>query len=118
MKGDPRHWKGYYPEDESLPFSLTYSYSDRMRYYWNYPSVAAAVSRLHANLARTGVPPQLVSQYLPHLPCMPDLDEAARAPRDLLRACVSASLQRFMGACVPAADRSIRSRSSGAGAPA
>ena len=115
MRGDPRHWKGYYPEDESLPFSLTYSYSDRMRYYWNYPPVAAAVARLFANLGRTGVPPQLVSQYLPHLPCMPDLDATDRAPRDLLRACVSVSLQRFMSACAPVAGRSS---SSHGGAPA
>jgi D-tagatose-bisphosphate aldolase class II non-catalytic subunit len=102
MKADPRYWKGYYHEDESLPFCLIYAYSDRMRYYWGKPQVAHAVQELFGNLERIRIPPQLVSQFLPHLEPMPDL--AAGGPRDLLLAVIERLLQRYQSACRPDAE--------------
>jgi D-tagatose-1,6-bisphosphate aldolase subunit GatZ/KbaZ len=99
MRSDPRHWKGFYPEDESLAFRMTYGYSDRMRYYWNRPTVAEAVRRLFENLGGAEIPPQLISQFLPHLGPMSDLPPDSRTPKDLVLASITATLERYTDAC-------------------
>jgi D-tagatose-1,6-bisphosphate aldolase subunit GatZ/KbaZ len=66
MMADPSHWQGHYAGSEAeLRLARAYSLSDRCRYYWPMPEVAAAVDRLFANLGRTGLPLPLLSQYLP-----------------------------------------------------
>lgn len=66
MQDDPAHWRGYYSGDEAaLAFKRAYSLSDRIRYYWPRPEVAAAVARLTENLSHAPIPPALLSQYLP-----------------------------------------------------
>ena len=66
MRSDPRHWNKYYHgEGRELALQLEYSLSDRIRYYWHLPEVAAALSRLEASF-NSGTPPlPLVHQYLP-----------------------------------------------------
>ena len=44
---------------------LTYSYSDRCRYYWNQPAVQEEIARLFHNLSERPIPLTLVSQFLP-----------------------------------------------------
>jgi D-tagatose-1,6-bisphosphate aldolase subunit GatZ/KbaZ len=66
MLDHPDHWKSYYQGDETaLRIARKYSYSDRVRYYWPQPSVAAALQRLISNLSANPVPVSLLSQYLP-----------------------------------------------------
>ncbi len=66
MLADPRYWKGHHAgSDAELRLARAFSLSDRSRYYWPVPEVAAAVERLFANLARTPPPLPLLSQYLP-----------------------------------------------------
>ncbi|WP_404422656.1 D-tagatose-bisphosphate aldolase, class II, non-catalytic subunit [Nibricoccus sp. IMCC34717] len=77
----PEYWKNYYHGDPSKQsFSRKFSTSDRSRYYWAEPKVAAALETLLANLAREPIPMALVSQYLPNqyravregaIPCHP-----------------------------------------------
>jgi len=102
MTSDPRHWKGYYREDDSLSFCLTYGYSDRMRYYWSQPPVATAVGRLFDNLRRIEIPAQLLSQFLPHVGPISELPPGVRTPRELLLLCIGSSLERYLAACQPA----------------
>lgn len=66
MRADPRHWRKYYHDTgAALALQLQYSLSDRIRYYWPDPAVAAALERLRAAFD-SGPPPQaLLSQYLP-----------------------------------------------------
>jgi D-tagatose-1,6-bisphosphate aldolase subunit GatZ/KbaZ len=65
MLDDPRHWQAFYPADpDKTAYARRYSRSDRSRYYWPVPKVQAAVDQLHANLADTGLPDELVSQHL------------------------------------------------------
>ncbi len=62
----PKHWQKHYtgsPAEQQL--MRRYGLSDRCRYYWGEPEVAAAVSRLFANLAGRRIPLPLLSQYLP-----------------------------------------------------
>lgn len=66
MLTDPTAWKPYYEGSEQEQRRLrVYSYSDRMRYYWNHATVAAAVARLVENLGRTKLPETMLSAYLP-----------------------------------------------------
>jgi D-tagatose-1,6-bisphosphate aldolase subunit GatZ/KbaZ len=62
----PKYWKPYYQGEPSQQRLLRkYSYSDRIRYYWNEPSVKAATEHLIANLGALSVPEPLLSAYLP-----------------------------------------------------
>lgn len=66
MLADPAWWAGYYDGDaDSQRLARRYSYSDRSRYYWPRPAVAAAVDRLFHNLDAVGIPLPLLSQHLP-----------------------------------------------------
>ena len=66
MLNEPDDWLPYYdgtPERQKL--LRRYSYSDRVRYYWGKPPVAAAVERLITNLSAIAIPESMVSRYLP-----------------------------------------------------
>jgi D-tagatose-1,6-bisphosphate aldolase subunit GatZ/KbaZ len=66
MLRKPANWDKYYHGDEAQRRLLrTYSYSDRVRYYWADPEVDAAAQRLLRNLAGTTIPENLLSRYLP-----------------------------------------------------
>jgi D-tagatose-1,6-bisphosphate aldolase subunit GatZ/KbaZ len=66
MLAEPGHWDGYYlGDEESQAFARTYSYSDRMRYYWSKFDVYRAQERLLDNLSGVELPLPLLSQYLP-----------------------------------------------------
>lgn len=66
MVRHPKGWQAYYhgtPEQQRL--LRVYSYSDRVRYYWQKPEIEAAVERLLANLASIAIPETMLSRYLP-----------------------------------------------------
>jgi D-tagatose-1,6-bisphosphate aldolase subunit GatZ/KbaZ len=66
LLADRRHWEHHYPGDEGAVYLLRrYSYSDRVRYYWNAPRVKAAVETLLANLGQWTIPETLLSAFLP-----------------------------------------------------
>jgi D-tagatose-1,6-bisphosphate aldolase subunit GatZ/KbaZ len=66
MLREPEDWKPYYSgspaEQKRL---LLYSYSDRIRYYWNRPEIASATARLISNLSSRNIPESMLSRYLP-----------------------------------------------------
>ncbi len=62
----PGNWnKHYHGTPADLAFARKYSYSDRSRYYWPEPKVAAAAQKLIANLQAHRPPLNLLSQYMP-----------------------------------------------------
>ncbi len=66
MEDKPGYWKKFYvvpPLKETL--YRQYSYSDRIRYYWNNPRVESAVQKLLDNLKRIEIPLPLISQFMP-----------------------------------------------------
>lgn len=66
MLQEPADWQSYYKGTVKEQRILrTYSYSDRVRYYWHRPRITAAVERLIANLASVTVPETIYSRYLP-----------------------------------------------------
>jgi D-tagatose-1,6-bisphosphate aldolase subunit GatZ/KbaZ len=66
MLDDPRNWEHHYTGDEDTKRLLRhYSYSDRMRYYWNDARAVKAVDTLMANLGSLAIPETLLSAFLP-----------------------------------------------------
>ena len=66
MLADPGDWAAYYHGDEQR-LQRHFSYSDRIRYYWNRPEALVAVDHLFTALHGRALPQPLISQYLPRL---------------------------------------------------
>ncbi len=67
MIKNPEYWiKHYHGNDKEKQISRIYSYSDRIRYYWNNPKVSEAVTKLMQNLENMTIPLTLLSQFLPN----------------------------------------------------
>ncbi|RWX81083.1 D-tagatose-bisphosphate aldolase, class II, non-catalytic subunit [Neorhizobium lilium] len=66
MLEHPGDWQGHYHgDDASLRLQRHYSYSDRIRYYWNRPEAASAVQTLLDALKGRSIPQPLLHQFLP-----------------------------------------------------
>ena len=66
MLKDDKHWKKHYQGTElEIRLKRKYSFSDRCRYYMPVPDVEKASERLISNLRTTGVPLNLLSQFMP-----------------------------------------------------
>jgi D-tagatose-1,6-bisphosphate aldolase subunit GatZ/KbaZ len=66
MMRDRGNWEHHYSGDERRTRLLRrYSYSDRVRYYWNAAAVKSAVERLMRNLEGVAIPETMLSAYLP-----------------------------------------------------
>ena len=66
MRKDPRRWIRHYPaKGPRAQWLRRFSYSDRVRYYWNDPDVMVAVERLFDNLEGVEIPLPMLSQFLP-----------------------------------------------------
>lgn len=66
MLKDDKHWKKHYQGTElEIRLKRKYSFSDRCRYYMPVPNVEKASERLISNLRTTGVPLNLLSQFMP-----------------------------------------------------
>jgi D-tagatose-1,6-bisphosphate aldolase subunit GatZ/KbaZ len=66
MLAKPGYWEKYYHGDAGQQRVLrTYSYSDRVRYYWTDDEIDRAARKLLDNLSAVRIPENLLSQYLP-----------------------------------------------------
>jgi len=66
MLAKPGYWEKYYHGDAGQQRILrTYSYSDRVRYYWSDAEIGAATQTLIDNLGATRIPENLLSQFMP-----------------------------------------------------
>ena len=67
MVKNPLHWKSHYGGDpQAAALARKYSLSDRIRYYWNDPSVSKALDHLVENLSRDSIAWSLLSQHMPY----------------------------------------------------
>lgn len=95
MLQNPGDWQAYYhgsPRDQHL--MRHFSYSDRIRYYWNQPAAQKATAHLFEALGSTRIPGPLLSQYLPRLTAT---EPTATA---LARAAIRAALAPYSQACL------------------
>jgi len=100
MLANPVHWQKHYGgSPQRQKFARAYSFSDRIRYYWNVPSVQAAFERLLRNLEQTPPPLSLLSQYLPQEYEQVRAGIISPQPRALLMARVTRTLETYRLAC-------------------
>jgi D-tagatose-1,6-bisphosphate aldolase subunit GatZ/KbaZ len=66
MIANPDAWQPYYQGSlRQQQLLRRFSYSDRVRYYWHYPEIAASVVRLIHNLETTKISESILSLFLP-----------------------------------------------------
>ncbi|WP_353979590.1 D-tagatose-bisphosphate aldolase, class II, non-catalytic subunit [Salinicola endophyticus] len=100
MLDEPRYWHAYYPGDPAEQrFARRYSLSDRIRYYWGVPAVAATLESLFAALEAHPLPLPLVSQYLPDAYRAIRVGQLAPEPRALVRWHIEGVLDAYARAC-------------------
>ncbi|MBR7974609.1 D-tagatose-bisphosphate aldolase, class II, non-catalytic subunit [Burkholderia vietnamiensis] len=100
MRAQPEHWAPYYRGDEAEQrLARQFGYSDRIRYYWLQPAVAAAVEQLFDNLARQPVPETLVAQWLPDVYAACRAGVLAKAPRAWVRHRIRDVIAHYARAC-------------------
>lgn len=85
MLARPKDWQGHYHGDAQKTRLLRrYSYSDRIRYYWNEPTVQTAVAKLIGNLQGIDIPLVMLSRYLPGQYAAVRAGEIAPHPKALI----------------------------------
>ena len=101
MLAHPADWQKYYqgtPAEQRL--LRVYSYSDRLRYYWKFPKVEAAVKRLVHNLEKTSIPETLLSQHFPRQYEAVRAGKLKNEPKELVIANIRAVLDVYSKACL------------------
>ncbi|KVE35230.1 class II D-tagatose-bisphosphate aldolase, non-catalytic subunit [Burkholderia sp. BDU5] len=100
MRERPEYWAPYYRGDAlAQRLARQFSYSDRIRYYWLQPAVAAALARLFDNLARRAPPETLVAQWLPDVYAACRRGELEREPVAWVRHRIRDVISRYARAC-------------------
>jgi D-tagatose-1,6-bisphosphate aldolase subunit GatZ/KbaZ len=100
MLREPKEWLPYYAGSVAEQKLLRrYSYSDRVRYYWHRPEIAAAVERLVANLSSVRIPESMLSRYLPAQYLRVRAEEIAGDPVALIVDKVRDVLRVYAAAC-------------------
>ena len=111
MLEEPGQWERYYEgTTDERRLARRFSYSDRMRYYWPDPGIAAAEERLYTNLERSGIPLPLISQYLPDQYARVRRGTLSPTPRDLVRDRIRDVLRDYAAACRTSASPSASQR--------
>ncbi len=105
MLARPDAWAGYSTGDEAAQrLARRYGFSDRIRYFWPDPEVAAAQARLLANLSELRVPLPLLSQHLPDQYGRVRAGELSLDPEALLLDRITDVLRGYARACRPHAE--------------
>ena len=95
MNTNPGYWQPYYSgTDEELQVLKTYSYSDRIRYYWADPKVSASLDRLIETLSAASIPETVISQAFMGL----DFGEMPDSPSALIHMQVQRCVSRYFAA--------------------
>ena len=100
MLENPKNWQSQYEgTPEQQRFQRLYSYYDRARYYLPVEDVGKAIDTLLSNLNKTGIPLNLISQYLPNSYNLIREGRLENNPESLLRDSVRRYLRHYSYAC-------------------
>lgn len=100
MQLQPGYWQKFYPGNVLEQQLLRqYSYSDRIRYYWQQPALQQAVSRLLDNLSQSLIPLPLLSQFMPQQYQAVLNGQLTPAPQALIQHHIRLVLQMYASAC-------------------
>jgi D-tagatose-1,6-bisphosphate aldolase subunit GatZ/KbaZ len=100
MLAKPANWEKYYHGDDSEQQLLrTYSYSDRVRYYWADPEIDAAANKLISNLRDTTISENLLSRYMPEQYWQLRRGQIDASPMSLIQSKVREVIGMYASAC-------------------
>ncbi len=92
MAEDPSEWEKYYRgTQEEIAFLKVFSYSDRIRYYWDIPRVARALGSLMKNLETSRIPAAFASQYGTKFPIASDTID----PKSMISQRTNTTIERY-----------------------
>ncbi len=92
MRDEPADWKSYYQgTSQEIDFLQKYSYSDRIRYYWDKEDVAQSLAKLIHNLKSRGISPTIASLYSNDFPVL----EERMDPNSLITQRISSTTERY-----------------------
>lgn len=99
LTAKPDYWSKYYHGSaEEQKFARSYSFSDRIRYYWPNPAIQAAQATLLSNLERD-LPWPLLSQFFPEQFKLIRTGKLANTAKDLVLDSVAAVNRVYADAC-------------------
>lgn len=100
MLAHPENWKKYYHGNAlEQRFARSFSFSDRIRYYWTNAEISNAVEKLLANFEHLDIPLPLLSQYLPEQYSAVRAGTLAPRGKDLVLDKVRAVIRQYALAC-------------------
>lgn len=100
MLAKPANWEKYYHGDAAGQRILrTYSYSDRVRYYWADPEIGEAAQKLLDNLSALKIPENLLSQFLPEQYWAVRRGDLDNEPMALVQDRVRSVVRMYAAAC-------------------
>ncbi|MDN7184648.1 D-tagatose-bisphosphate aldolase, class II, non-catalytic subunit [Caballeronia sp. SEWSISQ10-4 2] len=101
MLAKPGNWEKYYHGDDREKRLLrTYSYSDRVRYYWADPEIEAAAQKLISNLNGVAIPENLLSRYLPEQYWQVRRGAIDASPMSIVQSKVRHVISKYAAACM------------------
>ncbi|MUL01690.1 tagatose-bisphosphate aldolase subunit KbaZ [Aliivibrio fischeri] len=100
MCDSPEYWQPYYQGNEAQQrFSRSYSFSDRIRYYWPDEKINQAQNTLFTNLSRNGIPLPLLSQHLSSQFRSVREGQLSLEPKELVLDKIRQTLRSYAKAC-------------------
>jgi D-tagatose-1,6-bisphosphate aldolase subunit GatZ/KbaZ len=100
MIESPKYWENHYHGTEKeIELARSFSYSDRIRYYWTNEKVIKIVNKLMNNLSEVEIPNTLISQYLPTQYNLIMEGKIKSNPESLIISKISEVLQIYSSAC-------------------
>ncbi|EIM95579.1 D-tagatose-bisphosphate aldolase non-catalytic subunit [Paraburkholderia hospita] len=100
MLAKPGNWEKYYHgNDQEKRLLRTYSYSDRVRYYWADPEIDAAANKLISNLTGIDIPENVLSRYLPEQYWQYRRGQIDATPMSLIQSKVREVIGVYAAAC-------------------
>jgi D-tagatose-1,6-bisphosphate aldolase subunit GatZ/KbaZ len=100
MLRTPEQWQKHYhgtPEEQS--YLRLHSYSDRIRYFWQYPEVKDAVRKLMKNLEGHAISESMLSDYMPEQYRKVRAGRLVNQPLPIVLDKISEILEAYAGAC-------------------
>ncbi len=98
MTGSRKHWESHTQDNIHERIYRLYGFTDRVRYYWEYPAVNNAFKKLMQNLTLP-IPLPLISQYLPEAFHEIVEKNSPATPLFLIRHRILQALNPYLNAC-------------------
>ncbi len=96
MDNNPKDWINYYHgSSDEQQFLKHYSYSDRIRYYWDHPDVNSAINKMIKNLDNVDIPEFVISQFFG----IATNEQNNETARSLIKSRIQYVVGRYYNAC-------------------